>query len=1160
MTSKIAFELMIDSYLEGLKNKKFKDKRIPELEVRFGTGIYSKNNDRGIVKPISKIDFDNVVKHLYNAGFSCENDEGQHLLRIFPDTYHINQNNETKKSKSRLEIVGLDLIQSYCERGEDLREVLNLPQILNSSSPDDMVKFTLKTDGQTLDQKYLAPVDFEDFGFRVSYQYEQNSSPSSDLNNTLLTDWITLKKTFRYLNRVKFKHPEYPIIADISIIRSSKKSKKDSKQIPEYTLKNAGLFNNDETYEIELEIDNSKVNNLSTKELLVMIRKTIRIILSGLQQSNYPIGYKEKGIALRSYMELIHGTEYNINKQIETMDFIGPNSLTLQIDNIIPIKKEISIINIQTNYSVTDKADGKRTLLHISDNGRLYLIDTNMNIIFTGSVLEKEQTQQRFRNSLLDGEFIKLNKHGKLINLFAAFDIYYKQKAYIGNLDFETFDSAIDNKIEKKNSRYDELKKFTNEMKFRSIVDDSVGPCNFHIKCKDFAFTTNIFSACKKIHSSVFDEYDKDGLIFTPVNMGVGGSRNPLKNKMTWRESFKWKPPKYNTIDFLVNIKKNNKGNNEIHNLYLDGNNLQSTGNNIKQYQVIELMCGFSKRNDGYLNPLLELINGEIAPQNENIWEYKKIKFYPKNPADQNACYCNILLTDNVMTTEDGDFFENDMIVEFRYDLDRIGLTDDKAWKWVPIRVRYDKTTELRTAIKERLNGKKTKPNYGNSYAVADSNWTSIHNPITEHMITTGENIPTTVTDTGVYYNKTNEVTVTQGLRDFHNLYVKRKLILGVSSLIKSDKRTLIDYAVGKGGDLPKWIDAKLSFVFGIDVKDDNIKNQLNGACARYLTEQKRYQNSKNFPKALFAVGNSELNIRDNSAYGKTPGNVDEKISNSIFGVGKKEDFSSMKGVFDQFDIAKNGFNISSVQFALHYFFKDYNTIHQFMINIAECTCEGGYFIGTCYDGKVIFDNLQSQRHGVEDDNTLTNESILIMTKDKKRKMLEIKRLYSQTSFPENEPNLGYTIDVWQESINQNFTEYLVNFTYLIKLMTNYGFVLISKVEAKLMGLPNSSGLFSELFDVMMDYRGNKTDYNKVNYKEAVNMSKQEKQISFMNRYFIFKKVRNIENTKIIQKNMLEEMTTNIIDKIPIVKLNRKIIIDDKPKIVRITKKKAILK
>ena len=46
----------------------------------------------------------------------------------------------------------------------------------------------------------------------------------------------------------------------------------------------------------------------------------------------------------------------------------------------------------------------------------------------------------------------------------------------------------------------------------------------------------------------------------------------------------------------------------------------------------------------------------------------------------------------------------------------------------------------------------------------------------------------------------------------------------------------------GKGGDFPKWIAAKLSFVFGIDIAKDNIENRLDGACARFLTYRKKFK------------------------------------------------------------------------------------------------------------------------------------------------------------------------------------------------------------------------------------------------------------------------------------------------------------------------------
>ena len=94
---------------------------------------------------------------------------------------------------------------------------------------------------------------------------------------------------------------------------------------------------------------------------------------------------------------------------------------------------------------------------------------------------------------------------------------------------------------------------------------------------------------------------------------------------------------------------------------------------------------------------------------------------------------CNIVLKKDgsgtlQMFTEDGEMFGNNTIVEFRY-----SITDTAEWRWKPIRVRSDKTAELRKGMK----------NYGNNYNTANSNWHSIHNPVTKEMIRTGENIPT---------------------------------------------------------------------------------------------------------------------------------------------------------------------------------------------------------------------------------------------------------------------------------------------------------------------------------------------------------------------------------------------------------------------------------
>jgi hypothetical protein len=43
----------------------------------------------------------------------------------------------------------------------------------------------------------------------------------------------------------------------------------------------------------------------------------------------------EKTEALIEYMKIIHGEDYPTDKRVYSKNFIGPSSLTLQVDNLI---------------------------------------------------------------------------------------------------------------------------------------------------------------------------------------------------------------------------------------------------------------------------------------------------------------------------------------------------------------------------------------------------------------------------------------------------------------------------------------------------------------------------------------------------------------------------------------------------------------------------------------------------------------------------------------------------------------------------------------------------------------------------------------------------------------------------------------------------------
>ena len=353
------------------------------------------------------------------------------------------------------------------------------------------------------------------------------------------------------------------------------------------------------------------------------------------------------------------------------------------------------------------------------------------------------------------------------------------------------------------------------------------------------------------------------------------------------------------------------------------------------------LRVGFSERNHGYLNPCEDIIQGHLPIKHgySDRDRYKPVPFYPTDPTPNYPGYlCNIILEEtngvNYMLIEDRkESFEDGTIVEFKYDKSK-----EKGYQWIPIRVRKKKTAEYRAG----------KNNFGNAYHVANSVWRSIHNPVTEAMIRSGKNIPSQLVEDDVYYNRKSDSTITRALRDFHNLFVKRILILSVAN--RGD--TLIDMTVGKGGDFPKWIAAKLSFVFGLDISKDNIQNRINGACARFLNYRKKW---KSMPLALFVSANSGLNIRGRSEDGDDcPACFTDKgkqITKAVFGEGPKDEALLGSGVYKQYGKGKDGFNIVSNQFSIHYFFKNKTVLNGFLRNVSECCKVGGYFIGTSYDG-----------------------------------------------------------------------------------------------------------------------------------------------------------------------------------------------------------------
>ena len=161
--------------------------------------------------------------------------------------------------------------------------------------------------------------------------------------------------------------------------------------------------------------------------------------------------------------------------------------------------------------------------------------------------------------------------------------------------------------------------------------------------------------------------------------------------------------------------------------------------------------------------------------------------------------------------------------------------------------------------------------------------------------------------------------------------------------------------------------------------------------------------------------------------------------------------------------------------------------------------------MGCCYDGAAMFHALRSIEKGKSMGLTIDGTKVWEVTKE-----------YSQTTYDADISCVGYAIDVYQDSINKTIKEYLVNFTYFTELMKSYGFELLKRDEAVKLGIPNSTGMFSELF-TFMESEIQQDPKQKTRYGSAPLMTPKEKQISFYNRYFVFKKMASVDVEDVFQ-------------------------------------------
>ena len=702
----------------------------------------------------------------------------------------------------------------------------------------------------------------------------------------------TEKMLFRYKERVSFVVSDY--------VRIDVTNVKESPHI-------WNLANKPSNYEIEIEVINDKI----TSDILL---NEVYSVLMVTQDSDIPIGKKEALNVIKSYQNLL-GIKSGSH---------------LDSRNVISIEAQHIVKFIPNRYAVTDKADGDRYFL-ISIKEGIYLLSTNLTV----KKINLQVKNKKFYDMILDGELIK-NENGIMFLVFEliyalGIDYRFNDKYTLTNritsisqIMDEGFGTLIpfnDYTDKFSDLELDKIKTFyTSELKsyWKSFRKALANTKSTKTK-KDIFITRKVYFIPYGIDSSevfmyadmlwkflVYDglaPYKLDGIIYTPINSPymIKVSQDNLDSVPL---EYKWKVPMQNSIDFYVKFEKDIKGDEAI---FYDTTVVRGEG---KPYKICNLYVGVTR-------------GGEEKP----------IQFKAAG-VEQKA---NIYLVDGAARDVEGNVISDETVVEFIFDNTKVDIYD--AYKWIPLRTRYDKTESVQKYGKR----------YGNNLSIAVRIWKTIINPITEENIASlgnplthqkeidrlSKSMETYNKQSFTYYQK--KTANASGMRAFNN-WIKSNMILTYCK----NKNNVLDIGCGRGGDLIKFIHAGIKEYVGVDIDNNGLYVINDSAFNRYKTLK---STNKNVPPMYFINAD---------ARGLFTVNVQEKILPNMPDSNKK--------LINTFLSGNKKYDVINCQFTLHYYLSDKLSWSNFCENLNNHMEHHSYFLVTCFDGKLIYDRLMGKQ------------------------------------------------------------------------------------------------------------------------------------------------------------------------------------------------------
>ena len=749
--------------------------------------------------------------------------------------------------KEEVEVLDVSMVQTckkgHQQQGQDRYTVKGKCDIATYCKTNKLVNVASAQTKRLIDR-----VEVPDYGVKIKLSEEVSVSIpanlSSDIKDAL--KMFRLKKRFGLL----IKESEFRI--DFTIVRTGCAK----------NLATAQLQQEKERYEIEVEYVGNDTPSAAT------FSSIIEHVLTSIKGDLYLTSAAEKAHIISFYETLINNTTRRLN-------FIGPKPVTLEHQNMRDVSLEPNTPLLINNYAVTEKADGNRALIVFDSKGDGYLVDNRFTV--------KKTMLNSIPSSIADVEVVK-RADGTMLIL--AFDCYWLNNVPIYQQDLTERLAQVKTIVEKANKKATTTSAFEFRAKQMRLCSAS---------------GSDIFKETKyildKISGAMFD-YNTDGVIFTPVKLGVGETHisGPALGN-TWGHVFKWKEPRDNTIDVMV-----------------------------KESETIANVRSFTV----YVGTSRATVESYFEKKKNNE-TFIAVPFRPPGA----PMYMNVTLDQGIAKCANGDEIRNNYVVEISY--------LDQAWK--PLRVRHDKIEES-----NKNGGSIT----ANALPTANSVWRTIKNPITYEQITgkikvVQDDDPVDEDMSSTYYDKEGYERSKSNLRhmaDFHNHWVKNHSLI---AKFNGHSSSLFDVSCGIGGDLNKWIMNGFTTVVGVDISEGNIVGQKEGAYHRLI------QSSVRIPEFKYVFVAMDSGRPWIPQIDEIKDDYLKKVARVTWGLDPSPtpSIKHLEGIASQ-----PTFGVVSCQFSLHYFFETKEKLEALITNVNSVLKPGGYFIGTCFDGERVVELL----------------------------------------------------------------------------------------------------------------------------------------------------------------------------------------------------------